>query len=160
GGARLLQAGHRNFDGLIRVESLLFERGQFVVLENVPPFAFRYSIVGDAFAPWLANFPFTGHGSRRALVFRAHGAARGEKKDNNAIQDSNMLSTSHYYLLEPCAGACGFAGDDAAPFMAISCTRTSWPSSSESAGLRAIQSCASRPCKTSRLVPVSRPTVT
>src|SRR5438445_7956855 len=141
-----------NFDGLVGVKSLFFEGVQFLVLKNAPPFAFGHAILWRAFAPGLGDVPFRRHGNGCALVLRPDRATGREDEDSKPAQSSEMLRTQHYCFLDPCAGAPCWPGPEPA-FIAISFTRTSWPSSRESAGLRTIQSFWSRPCKTSRVVP-------
>ncbi len=77
-GTCLFQASGSNFDGLIRVESLFFQCGQFVILEDGPPFAFGHAILGRAFTPRLCNLPLRGHGSGWALILRPHRATEAK----------------------------------------------------------------------------------
>src|SRR5262249_62386560 len=94
-------------------------------------------------AEGLLNVPLCRHGSGRAVILCSDGAARSENAHSDAIQDRSFFHTSHYCLLEAGLGAdpCGLPGAAAgAAFWATSFTRTSWPSSSESAGLTTIQS--------------------
>src|SRR6184192_991633 len=74
-GACLLETRNGHLDGLVRVERLLFKGGQFVALENAPPFAFGDPVFGGAFAPRLGDIPLGGNGSGSPLVLRPHGTA-------------------------------------------------------------------------------------
>src|SRR5215472_8764726 len=121
-------------DRLAGVESLLFESVQFFILKNRPPFPFGHAILRRAFAPGLGDVPFRGHGGGGTLVLRPDGAAGRNGKDNKRIQRYDVLRTSHYCLLDPCAGAACWPGPEA-PLIAMSFTRTSWPSSRDRRGL-------------------------
>ena len=153
GGPGLLQMCGGNFDGLVGVERLFFQRVQFVIAKGTPPFAFGKTIFWSALAPGFRDVPFCGHRRRGAPVIRPHGAAAEDGTNSKPGQGGESPGALHYCFLAPGAGlACG-AGWPGAWLTVISLTWTSWPSSRESAGFSTIQSAGSSPCRTSRVVP-------
>src|SRR5207302_1034395 len=118
-------------------------------------FAFGHTIFWSTLAPWLRHVPFCRHGRRGTLVLGPHRATNNEDSKSEPDKGGELPGALHYCFLVPCAAfgcGAGWVGGGGW-FKAISLTRTSWPSSRESAGFSTIQSLASRPCRTSRLVP-------
>src|SRR5260370_3636297 len=145
GSTRLLQPGGRNLDGLICVERLFFQSVQFVIVKGAPPLAFDNPIFGGTFAPGFVNVPLCGHRCRGALVFWPNGATTNEDTNAKPDQGTELPVAIHYCFLAPGAGFGCAAGWLGPRFVATSLTRTSCPSSSESAGFSTIQSLTSSP---------------
>src|SRR5256886_305784 len=139
-GPGLLQPSGCNFDGLVCVERLFFKGAQIVIVESAPPWALGEAVFRSAFAPRLGDIPFRWHGSRGALVFRPHRAAAEEGTNGKPGQGGGLPGAFHYCFLAPEAGFGRAAGWLGSLSSAISLTRTSWPSSRESAGFNTIQS--------------------
>src|SRR5439155_25521828 len=152
-GTRLLQPSRRHFDGLVCVERLLFKSAQIVIVASAPPFALGHAVFRRALAPRLGDVPFRRHGTGGALVFRTHGAAADKGTEGKPGQGGELPGAFHYCFLARGAGLGCAAGCLGWLLSAISLTCTSWPSSRESAGFNTIQSLASRPSRTSRVVP-------
>src|SRR5271168_343588 len=131
-------------------------------MENAPPFAFGGGVLWITLTPGFRDVPLCGSRRGGAHILWANGTTREKQNHAGCGQKCEAEFPLHHYCFAPgapfvvgalgCAGA-ACAGAPAAPACAICLTRTSWPSSSESAGFRTIQSEASRPCKTSRDVP-------
>src|SRR5216684_8250869 len=145
GSTRLLQPRGRNLDGLICVKRLFFQSVQFVIVKGTPPLAFGNPIFGGTFAPGFGNVPLCGHRCRGALVFWPNGATTNEDTNAKPDQGTELPVAIHYCFLAPGAGFGCAAGWLGPRFVATSLTRTSCPSSRESAGFSTIQSLTSSP---------------
>src|SRR5579859_230895 len=158
GGAGLLKMSGGDFQSLICVERVEFEGIERVVVKDGPPFAFVEGIVRRAFAKGSGDVPVRGDGSGGALILWADGATGEEQSERQESRDFCETTTQcaapdfapDFAPGFAGAGGCELAG---AGFCGISFTLTGSPSSSESAGLRTIQSDEVMPCNTSREVP-------
>src|SRR5580704_6702627 len=150
---------NRCLQRLVGSEGVLLQIGQVVVVKDAPPFALRNSVLWIALPPGLRDVPLRRGGCAGALVLGPDRASR-EKQEAACGQKMQEEFFLEHYRFAPGApfvfGALGWgcgAEAPAASACATCLTRTSWPSSRESAGFSTIQSVGSRPCKTSSMVP-------
>src|SRR5216684_273329 len=145
GSTRLLQPRRRYLDGLICVQRLFFQIVQFVVVKGAPPLAFGNPIFGGTLAPGFGNVPLCGHRCRGTLVSWPNGATTNDDTNAKPDQGTELPVAIHYCFLAPGAGFGCAAGWLGPRFVVTSLTRTSCPSSRESAGFSTIQSLTSSP---------------
>src|SRR4029077_8225944 len=109
GSARLFQVRRGKFDGLVRIQRLLFQRAQFIIMKRAPPFALGNTIFWSTLTPGFGDVPFCGHGRRGALILRTHGAAADECTNSKPDQGGKLPIAFHYCFLVPGAGLGGGA---------------------------------------------------